>query len=175
MPRRPEPHVPSHPTPPRDFGHEVRPHTRPWVRALLIAVGLLFTGAGVAGVVLPLVPGMPFLLIAAACFARSSDRFYNWLLNHPLVGPPLHTWRNHRRIPRRVKPRAVAAVLLAFGLSTWLALEDPLLRALWMGLGLGVALLITRLPSFDERLAPGHHGPRPVRDDADGRAPETTR
>jgi hypothetical protein len=136
----------------RDFTREVRPHQNRAVRWILIGVGLVFAGLGIAGVVLPLLPGMPFLLIAAACFARTNDRFYNWLLNHRVVGPPLHAWRNHRRIPKRVKPRAIAAVLLAFGLSSWLALGDPLLQALWMGLGLLVVLLIAGLPSYDESL-----------------------
>ena len=136
-----------------DFSDEVRPHTNRVVRAVLLTVGVLFAGLGIAGVVLPLLPGMPFLLIAAACFARASDRFYNWLLNHSLVGPPLHVWRNHRRIPRRVKPRAIAAVLVAFGLSTWLALDDTLLRGLWMLFGIGVAVLIAGLPTHDASLA----------------------
>lgn len=133
----------------RDFRDETQLHTRRSVRAVLIAVGLALTGLGIAGVVLPLLPGMPFLILAAACFARSSDRFYNWLLNHRLVGPPLHAWRRHRRIPRWVKPRAIAAVLLAFGLSAWLALDDPWLRAGWVAFGLAVAGFIAWIPSYE--------------------------
>lgn len=148
-----------------DFTNEVRPHRHRAVRWILIGIGLVCSGLGIAGVVLPLLPGMPFLLIAAACFARANDRFYDWLLNHPVVGPPLNAWRNHRRIPKRVKPRAIAAVLLAFGLSSWLALGDPLLRALWMGLGLLVALLIAGLPSYDASLAGSRDGPSPRKGD----------
>ena len=147
--------------PTRDFGDEVRPHDSRFVRGLLVAAGVVFAGLGIAGVVLPLMPGMPFLLIAAACFARANRRFYNWLLNHPLVGPPLHAWRNHRRIPRRIKPRVVGIVLLAFGLSAWFVLdEDPILQIIWLSIGVMVAILIAGLPSYDERLAPDH-----VRDD----------
>lgn len=147
----------------RDFGEEVRPHDSRFVRGVLVGLGIVFSGLGIAGVVLPLLPGMPFLIIAAACFARANERFYNWLLNHPVVGPPLHAWRNHRRIPRRVKPRAIAAVLLAFGLSTWLALDDDLLQILWFSLGIMVVVLIAGIPSYDERLAPDHvEDPAPV-------------
>jgi hypothetical protein len=150
--------------PRHDFSNEVRPHRSRLVRGLLVGVGIVFAGLGIAGVVLPLMPGMPFLLIAAACFAHASDRFYNWLLNHPLVGPPLHAWRNHRRIPRRVKPRAVGAVLLAFGLSTWFVLDDVLLQVLWMSLGVCVAILIAGLPSYDESMALDHERPSPEGD-----------
>ena len=128
-----------------DFSREVNPHRCRTVRWALILTGVIFTGLGIAGIVLPLLPGMPFLIIAAACFARANERFYNWLLNHPVVGPPLHAWRNHRRIPKRVKPRAVAAILIAFGLSSWLALDDPWLRAGWMAFGVAVAVFVGTL------------------------------
>lgn len=134
---------------PRDYSHETRLHTRRSVRVLFIGAGLALTALGIAGVILPLLPGMPFLILAAACFARSSDRFYNWLLNHRIVGPSLHAWRHHRQIPRWVKPRAIAAVLLAFGLSAWLALDETWMRVAWLALGMAVAAFIARLPSYE--------------------------
>ena len=54
---------------------------------------------GVLGLLLPVLPATPFLLLAAACFVRASVRFYNWLLNHRLFGPSVREWRNHRRLP----------------------------------------------------------------------------
>ena len=135
-----------------DFSSEVKPHRDRTLRGLLVVAGVVLTGIGMAGIVLPLLPGMPFLLLAAACFARSNERLYNWLLNHRIVGPPLHAWRNHRRIPRWVKPRAILAVVLAFGSSAWFALEHPWARAAWLLLGAAVVVLIARLPSYDARL-----------------------
>lgn len=160
--------------PQRDFSDEVRPHGNRGVRCLLVGTGALFAVLGIAGVVLPLLPGMPFLLISAACFARANEKFYNWLLNHPLVGPPLHAWRNHRRIPRWVKPRAIAAVLIAFGLSALFALQNPLLQAGWFSVGLLVAVMIWRMPSYDERLAPDHVA-RDTASDDDGPEAERAR
>lgn len=147
--------------PPHDFTHEVHPHRDRKIRAMLVACGVLLTGLGIAGIVLPLLPGMPFLILAAACFARSDRRLYNWLLNHRVVGPPLHAWRNHRRIPRWVKPRAVCAVVLAFGAGAWFVLEHPWARAAWLLLGLGVVVVILRLPDYDAKLAPHYTGTPP--------------
>lgn len=129
--------------------HEIQVHTRRSVRVVLVCAGVLLTAMGIAGVVLPLVPGMPFLILAAGCFARSNDRAYRWLLTHPVVGPSLYAWRTHRQIPRWVKPRAIAAVILAFSLSTWFALENPFARVAWMLLGLAVVVYIARLPAYD--------------------------
>ena len=137
----------------RDYSHEVKPIANRGVRCMLIVTGVFFAGLGIAGVILPLVPGMPFLLIAAACFARTNERFYNWLLNHRLVGPPLRAWRHHKAIPRHVKPRAIAMVLVAFGLSALFALQDPLARAGWFFVGVLVSVLIAGMPSYDENEA----------------------
>ncbi|GGK48646.1 YbaN family protein [Salinarimonas ramus] len=84
-----------------------------WARWSLFLLGFLFVGIGAVGVVLPLVPGVVFLLLAAACFARSSPRFERWLVNHPRLGPPIVTWRRTGAIPRHAK----AAALLGMGAS----------------------------------------------------------
>lgn len=79
-------------------------------KRLLVAAGVLSVGLGVAGAVLPLLPTTPFLLLAAACFARSSDRHYEWLMNHRWLGPHVRNYREHRATTRTVK--LVTLVLL---------------------------------------------------------------
>lgn len=84
------------------------------VRPLLFVLGWVLLVAGIAGLVLPLVPGTVFLIGAAACFAKSSPRFESWLLNHPRLGPAILEWRRNGTIPVRAKIIAVSAMALSF-------------------------------------------------------------
>lgn len=83
------------------------------------ALGLVSTGLGLVGAVLPLVPTTPFLLVAACAFARSSPRLHDWLLHHPQFGSLINNWRQHRAISRRVK---IASLVLmgSMVLAGWL-------------------------------------------------------
>lgn len=79
-------------------------------RVVLLCLGWAFVGLGILGVVLPVLPTTPFMLVALWCFARSSERFHAWLYNHALFGPPLRQWERHRVIPLRAKAVALAAM-----------------------------------------------------------------
>ncbi len=81
-------------------------------RRVLLAVGFVCVALGAIGAVLPLVPTTPFLLVAAACFARSSPRFYRWLLTRPGVGPIIQEWRAARIVPLRAKLWAVSLIVV---------------------------------------------------------------
>jgi len=112
----------------------------------LLAAGWICTGLAIAGVVLPLVPTTPFLLLAAACFVRSSPRFHRWLLTNRFFGPPLEQWRRERTVPRSAKRKAYLVVILSFGCS--IALVDVTwLRAALLVLGSGLIVFIARLPT----------------------------
>lgn len=77
---------------------------------MLQAFGLGAAALGVAGLVLPVLPTTPFLLLSAWAFARSSPRLEAWLRNHPRLGPPLSAWEERRAIPRGAKAVAVASL-----------------------------------------------------------------
>lgn len=87
------------------------------VRSLWTAAGLLSVAVGAVGAVVPLLPTAPLMLLAAFCFARGSDRFHSWLIEHPRFGPPIRDWRAHGAISRAGKRAAVVAIALAFGAS----------------------------------------------------------
>jgi uncharacterized protein len=70
------------------------------MRMVLMSVGTLSLGLGFLGIALPLVPATPFLLLAAYCFARSSPRLHNWLVEHRLLGGPIRRFREGRPLPR---------------------------------------------------------------------------
>lgn len=90
------------------------------MRALWLLLGLLSVAAGAAGILLPLVPTTPFLLLAAYAFARSSPRLEHWLLTHRQFGPIIENWRRYGMISRRAKILATIMMVAAFILSVFL-------------------------------------------------------
>lgn len=99
------------------------------MRALWFSFGVLSVLIGFAGIVLPLVPTTPLMILAAACFAKSSPRLHNWLWNHRIFGPAIQDWHHNRAIPVKAKIAALTAMAAAFGFSLWLGL-GPLVLAL---------------------------------------------
>ncbi|RWR30289.1 DUF454 domain-containing protein [Sinirhodobacter populi] len=88
----------------------------PLVKALFAALGLIAVALGFIGLFLPVMPTTPFLIVAAACFARSSTRLEAWLLARPYFGPLLVNWRERGAIPRYAKWMALGGSSMGFGL-----------------------------------------------------------
>lgn len=108
-------------------------------RILLLTLGWLAIILGALGIVLPLLPTTPFVLLAAWCFARSSPRFHHWLLWRSPFGRYLRHWQRHRAMPPGAKGRAIALMLVTFGVSLWIV------KILWVRVFLGVMLCILLL------------------------------
>lgn len=79
----------------------------------LLAIGWFFVAVGAVGVVLPVLPTTPFLIISLWAFSQSSDRFHNWLYTHRIFGPPLQEWSDHGVIPVRAKIFAVGSMTIS--------------------------------------------------------------
>lgn len=84
-------------------------------RVLFLVLGVFFTGLGVVGAFLPLLPTTVFLILAAGCFARSSPRLEAWILNHKQFGPLVRNWREHGVIPKKAKALACGGMAFGFG------------------------------------------------------------
>jgi uncharacterized membrane protein YbaN (DUF454 family) len=84
------------------------------MRIIYFSLGWVMVALGVIGLVMPLMPGVVFLIVAAACFARSSPRLEAWLLDHPTFGKPLRDWRAAGAIPRPAKAMACAGMAIGF-------------------------------------------------------------
>ena len=114
---------------PRDMKHnteQVNLSNNRFARALWFIGGLLCVGLGLLGVALPGLPTTPFMILAAACFARSSRRLYNWILNHPTFGPLVSRFRAGKGIPKRIKIYAVLAIVVFVSFATFYAIPKYL-------------------------------------------------
>ncbi|OGW41980.1 MAG: hypothetical protein A2132_04160 [Nitrospirae bacterium RBG_16_43_11] len=86
-------------------------------RLLLISLGLFFVGLAVLGIVLPVLPTTPFLLLALACFAKSSKKLHDWLLRNKTFGPLIKQWHETRSMTRKTKVYALISVFVVGGTS----------------------------------------------------------
>jgi uncharacterized membrane protein YbaN (DUF454 family) len=123
----------------------VQVHRSRVVRGLYLVAGILSLAAGIAGAVRPVLPTTPFVLLAAACFARSSDRFYNAMLNHRIAGPIIADWREHRAMKRKTKQWAALMMALSFGTSM-LVVPTMWHRLMLLGMALVLGFFIWRVP-----------------------------
>ncbi len=89
------------------------------LRWLWIVSGFAALALAVIGVVLPVMPTVPFVVLAAYCFARGSKRWERWLLAHPVMGPMVRNWRESRSIPLRAKWLSTVTMTLSSALSWW--------------------------------------------------------
>ena len=114
-------------------------------KSILIIIGFIFVGLGAIGLVLPVMPTTPFLLVAAACFARSSERFYNWLMELHLFGPIIRNWEETKSISRNTKLVAIASVVLIGGFSVVFVVENLTVKLVVTTVLLLNILLITKI------------------------------
>ena len=93
-------------------------------------LGFLFLGIGAMGVFLPLLPTTPFLLVAAGCFAKSSDRWYQWLISNKIFGPTIKNWHAKKCISFLTKIFAISLIIAFGGYSIIFVLTNFKLRLL---------------------------------------------
>ena len=122
-----------------------------WSRPVYLAGGLVALGLGVIGIFVPLLPTVPFLLVAAWCFARSSLRLHRWLLGHPRLGPMIAPFQGGGGMPRRAKVTLLVTMAVLFGVTFgWLI--HGWIPCLILGVGAVISFgAVLRIPTSRHR------------------------
>ncbi len=123
------------------------PTCSPWMRILMLVLGWIALIAGIIGAFLPVMPTTPFVLLAAACFARGSPRLHQKMLEHRLFGPLIREWETHRTIPIRAKRLAQVMMLVSFSSSVYLMAGRPWIQLGLVVLGIVLMIVVERIPS----------------------------
>ncbi len=117
-------------------------------RMLWLATGWLCLLLALVGAMLPVMPSTVFVLMAAACFGRSSPALLHWLHRHPRLGPPLRCWQRHRGMTARTKVGALGSIALSFSFSIYSTLHHPWLTVLLLSVWMVLSLWMWRLPTI---------------------------
>jgi hypothetical protein len=112
----------------------------PLARIVLIAGGTLCVALAVLGLFLPVLPTTPFLLLAAVCYARSSERFYHWLLTNRWFGAYIRNYREGRGIPLWHKVLAISLLWLTIGYAVGFVVPQWWVKGILLGIAVGVTI-----------------------------------
>jgi uncharacterized membrane protein YbaN (DUF454 family) len=115
----------------------------------LIVVGFACLALGGLGIVVPLLPTTPFVLVAAFAFANSSEKLHQWLLDHNVFGPLIYNWRQHRAISRTAKAMSVLSMAAVLVISWLLDVAMPVIAVQVLVIGCAAAFILTR-PSLPQ-------------------------
>lgn len=115
-------------------------------KGILISIGWIALGFGIAGIFVPLLPTTPFLLVSAYCFSKTSPRFHHWLISHPKLGPPVRDWQQRGVIRLKNKLLATAVIAATVAVSVWKMNHRPELIGVIAVIIAGVLLFIWSRP-----------------------------
>ena len=119
------------------------------LRWTLLTLGFLATALGMLGIFLPILPTVPFLLLALACFARSSERFYDWLLEHAYFGPIVQPYINGCGMSRVSKVKAITLLWASISLSAFFLIELVWVQVLLLVIACTVTFYLLSLPTIN--------------------------
>ena len=119
--------------------------SNPLVRRGLIVLGFICVGLGVIGLVVPMMPGVVFLGIAAWCFSKSSERFHEWLIHHKHLGPIVKAWETGEGFTRQLRRRILIILWVSLVISM-IVVGKPWVIAMITCVGIGVTTYLMRQP-----------------------------
>ena len=127
--------------------HKAKESNNLFIKILWISLGSFFVALAALGVALPGIPTTPFLILAAACYIRSSQKLYDWLISNKTFGPYLKDYREGKGIPKKAKILAISMIILFVGSSVIFGIEDQILKIVVGVLGLtGLLYVIFKVP-----------------------------
>ncbi len=115
-------------------------------RTFLLAFGWLSVVFAVLGIFLPLLPTVPLLLLALACFARSSEKFYSWIINHNRLGPIVRPYLENEGLPPGVKFKSITLIWISIGITVLFFVPLLWVKVMLLLIALGVTGYILRMP-----------------------------
>jgi uncharacterized membrane protein YbaN (DUF454 family) len=118
----------------------------------LVAAGIVFTVLGVAGIFLPLLPTTPFLLLAAACFSRSSAPLYAWISQHRFFGKKIQYYRVYKAISLKSKLLSLALLWLTIGYSAFFAVKTIWLKIILFVIAAGVSMHLLSFRTLTQKM-----------------------
>jgi uncharacterized membrane protein YbaN (DUF454 family) len=118
------------------------------VRAFFFVVGTVSLVLGAIGIVLPILPTTPFLLLSLACYLRSSTRMTNWILNNKYFGKYIRNYREGRGIPLKTKIFAIAVLWVSIVFSSFFIIDILIVQIILFLIATGVTLHLIRLPTY---------------------------
>jgi len=127
-------------------------------RWLLMTIGIISVGLGTAGIFLPLLPTTPFLLLAAACFIRSSDRLYQWLIHNRWFGSYIRNYQEHRALPLRAKVTALILLWTTMTYSVFFLLRHWIPQVLLLLIAAVVTIYLLSLKTMPQKARKGEMG-----------------
>ncbi|HCS51145.1 YbaN family protein [Rubinisphaera sp.] len=117
-------------------------------RVLLTVLGTLCVALGMLGMLLPLLPTTPFLLLAATCYSRSSTKFYNWLTNNRYCGEYIRNYREGAGITLKQKSLTILVLWLSIGSAAFLSISQVWLPLILFGIAIGVTIYLVNLKTY---------------------------
>ena len=120
-------------------------------RPFLITAGVISVALATVGIVVPLLPTTPFLLLAAACFARSSARLHHWLINHRLFGSYIRNYREHRAATWQTKVFTLILLWIAIGYSGLVVVNSWTIRAILLVVAVAVTVHVLSLSTLPKQ------------------------
>ncbi len=130
-----------------NFGKKLNPVQR----FLFTLAGLASFGLGFLGVFVPLLPTVPFMLLSAFCFAKSSERYYNWLITHRYFGEHILNYRDHHAVTAAVKRGTIALLWISIGITAIFAINNLWIRLMLLVIAISVTVHVASLNTISKK------------------------